>query len=226
MIKRVRVDGELIDIEATDIFDAFRKARAMRPGAVVVSDTTGGPDELHPADCQYCAAGEPSEHTYEPPTDTVEIPADVRDNSETVTDYAFMRHLSPDRGVVGPEGRDYELKVAHEYLSHMYMIYSWSDVNPKTGQRCRFDMVARKEDGSVVHLFHTEYWTRVKCDRCEYSYAVAYVRWDDEHTTTDPVPLCDTDLDNARRVSTYDREHGFPNLTLRLSERLFIGQHD
>lgn len=26
-----------------------------------------GPDGPHPADCQFCAAGEPLQHTYEPP---------------------------------------------------------------------------------------------------------------------------------------------------------------
>lgn len=158
-------------------------------------------------------------------TPTLAVPLSVRDNSQTVIDYAFMRYLSPDRGNVGPDGRDHTLRVDREYLAHMYTVYSWSDVNPD-GQRCRFDMVVRRDDGQVVNLFHTEYFTRVKCDRCEYSWAVAYVRWDDEHSTTDPVPLCGTDLHTARRVNTHDRENGFPHLRLIESEPLRIGQHD
>jgi hypothetical protein len=154
-------------------------------------------------------------------TPTVEIPADVRDNSETVTDYAFSRHRSPDRGVVGPDGRDRENRVKRDYLSHMYTYYSWSDVNPD-GQRCRFDMWVDKT-GQVVNLFHTEYFTRVACyqgDWCA-SYASHYV------VTTggtlpveEPVPVCDEHRRGLERSFTDSP------VTLHLSERLLIGQHD
>lgn len=175
----------------------------------------------HPADCQYCAAGEGMAHTYEPPADAVvEIPANVRDNSETVTDYAFMRHLSPGRGVVGPVGRDRENRVKRDYLSHRYTYYAWSDVNAN-GQRCRFDMWVENETGQVVNLFHTEYFTRVACHTggwC-HSYATHYalVIKDGEATTDDPLPYCDEHL---RYI---EREDG---LTVHRSERLLIGQHD
>lgn len=152
---------------------------------------------------------------------TVEIPADVRDNSETVTDYAFMRHRSPDRGVVGPTGRDYELRVVRDYLSHMYDVYSWLDVNPN-GQRCRFDMIVNRKTGVVAYLFHTEYWTRVPCYQgwC-HSYATHYViTTGGTLPVSDPVPVCDED----RRA--LERSFADSPVTLHLSERLLIGQHD
>lgn len=43
---RVRVDDELLDIPTDFTFTAMSMARAVRPGAVVVSDTRGGPHEL------------------------------------------------------------------------------------------------------------------------------------------------------------------------------------
>jgi hypothetical protein len=43
---RVRADDELIDVEAESIFHAFAIVRGMRPRAIVLTDTTGGPDEL------------------------------------------------------------------------------------------------------------------------------------------------------------------------------------
>ncbi len=151
---------------------------------------------------------------------TVEIPLDVRDNSETVTDYAFMRHRSPDRGVVGPDGRDRENRVKREYLSHMYTYYAWSDVNPD-GQRCRFDMWVSKEDGQVVNLFHTEHWTRVVCCTHDAYYADYYASVSDEDgCTTIAAPYCDECLHHLRRSA---KDTG---MTLNLSERLLIGQHD
>jgi hypothetical protein len=179
----------------------------------------------HPADCQYCAAGEPSEHTYEPPTDTVEIPADVRDNSETVTDYAFMRHLSTHLKPPTPASRDKDLELADLFG---YTHYQWHGTAQGTrdgwgaGQRYRVDLVVNR-DGEVVNHFLTMYWTRVACylgDWCG-SYAAHYA------TTTggtlpvsDPVPVCDHHIEGLRK-SFADSP-----VTVHLSERLFIGQHD
>jgi len=175
----------------------------------------------HLSDCRYCAAGEPSEHTYEPPADTVEIPEDVRDNSETVTDYAFMRHLSPGRGVVGPTGRDYELRTTREYLNRMYATYSWSDVNPD-GQRCRFDMIVNRKSGMVAHLFHTEYWTRVKCTDCEYHWAISYLQVTDWDGNTHPAaPFCEYHGANVKRINA-----SLPGYRIAESAPLLIGQHD
>lgn len=164
-------------------------------------------------------------------TITVEIPADVKDNSETVTDYAFMRHLSPGRGVVGPGGRDQENRIKRDYLHHQFTYYAWSDVNPD-GQRCRFDMWVHNETGQVVNLFHTEYWTRVACHMGEWcpSYATYYVRQDDPREPVEEAqPYCDTHTEQIIGRPLNLREHSYitedGNLIL-LSERLRIGQHD
>lgn len=161
-------------------------------------------------------------------TITVEIPADVRDNSETVTDYAFMRHLSPNRGDVGPGGRDYELATTRNYLSHMYDVYSWSDVNQGhrlgygAGQRCRFDMVVNKKTGVVAYLFHTEYFTRVACAEGSWchSYASVYQVIQTEDGMSDAVPRCDEHAHLFRRVAARN------GAAVYESERLHIGQHD
>jgi hypothetical protein len=158
-----------------------------------------------------------------PATFLVEIPADVRDNSATVTDYAFMRHLSPDRGVRTPSGRDYELKVVREHLGHMYEVFAWSDVNPD-GQRCRFDMVVRKDSGTVAYLFHTEYFTRTACAEGHYCHSYASVYQVIATGDAEPgpaVPRCDEHAGWFRRACT-----GEPGLVLMESERLLIGQHD
>lgn len=155
-------------------------------------------------------------------TMTVEVPLDVRDNSETVTDYAYMRHLSSDRGVRTTMQRDESLRVYREFLGHAYTIYSWRDRNPN-GQRCRFDMVIRNEDGGIVSLQHTEYFTRVACyqgDWCA-SYAAHYVvTTGGTLPVSDPVPVCEHHIDVLRK-SFADSP-----VTLHLSEWLLIGQHD
>src|SRR5688500_17392880 len=152
-------------------------------------------------------------------TMTVEVPLAVRDNSETVTDYAFMRHRSPDRGVRNDWKRDQDPRTCRTHPSHAADIHSSSYLNPD-GQRCRFDMVVNR-DGVVVSLLHTEYFTRVPCHTggwC-HSYATHYalVVKDGEPTTDDPLPYCDEHL------RFIEREDG---LTVHRSERLLIGQHD
>lgn len=151
-------------------------------------------------------------------TDTmtrVEIPADVRDNSQTVTDYAFMKHRSPNRGMETTVYRDSTLINADLFG---YSHYQWHDTNQRTGQRCRFDMVVNRA-GHVVHLFHTEYFTRVACHTggwchsyAEY-YALAFK--DGEPTTDGPLPYCGEHLRTLHR-----------DLTVVTSERLIVGQHD
>lgn len=153
-------------------------------------------------------------------TVTVEIPADVKNNSETATDYAFMRHRGPDRGVISTHFRDSNLKAFRTWLSANYAVFTWQDVNPN-GQDCRFDMVIRKLTGDVVSLTHTEYWTRVKCAHCEPRYAVRYVQYmRDGWRAGDPLPLCGEHLEFEQRAS---RSSG--DFTLLLSEPLLIGQH-
>ena len=156
-------------------------------------------------------------------TPRVPVPADVRDNSETVTDYAFMRHHSPDRGVATPDYRDHAISYGDLFG---YTLYSWHDVNQGTqngwgaGQRCRFDMLVNRE-GRVVHLFHTEYWTRVTCAYCAdnfraQSYAAYYVT-EEGGTAAEARPLCDEHIAMYRRLD---------GVEFSLSERLLVGQHD
>lgn len=152
---------------------------------------------------------------------TIEIPADVRDNSETVTDYAFMRHRSPDKGMRTPDERDRDIDWSDH---HGYVHMQSYDVNPG-GQRCRFDVLYNVH-GVVVNLFHTEYFTRVPCVDClgyrAQSYAEYYVRiTDDETGVPSTAPRCGTHKDAF--VRAYGDEPGF---TITLSEPLRIGQHD
>lgn len=150
-------------------------------------------------------------------TITIEIPADVRDNSETVTDYAFMRYRAPGRGVRTPDERDRSIRVAREFLCG-YQHYTWNDTNPG-GQRCRFDMVT-DSDGQVTDLLHTEYFTRVGCAECPYSYASVYQVIQTEDGMSAAVPRCDHHADRFRRAIAGE------SVILHESERLLIGQHD
>lgn len=162
-------------------------------------------------------------------TITVEIPADVRDNSETVTDYAFSRHRSPDKGVRTPAQRDRELKDARGHTFRMYDVYTWHDVNQGNrqgwgaGQRCRFDMVVNRDSGGVIALFHTEYFTRVACAEGTWchSYASVYQVIQTEDGMSDAVPRCDDHAHRFRRAIA-----GEAGVILHESERLLIGQHD
>lgn len=156
---------------------------------------------------------------------TVEIPADVKDNSETVTDYAFMRHRAQsDWPYHTAQTRDREIERVTMFPRLGLTHYQWHDVNQGdrrgdgAGQRCRFDMIVNR-DGHVVNLYHTEYFTRVACatgDWC-YSYADRYalILKDGEPTTDGPLPYCEEHL------RTLDS-----SLTVHLSEPLIVGNHD
>lgn len=162
-------------------------------------------------------------------TPTLEIPADVRDNSELVVDYAFMGHRKPDGGVVAPADRDREISFATRTMGHRYDVYTWHDVNPGSGQRCRFDMVVRNgetpdewtHEGQVVHLFHTEYFTRVACIVHDYHYAAFYASViDEDGVATIASPYCDDCMRVLRRSA---KDSG---MTVVTTEPLHIGQHD
>lgn len=154
---------------------------------------------------------------------TVEIPLNVRDNSETVTDYAFMGHRAPDRGVRMTAERNRAILHADTFR---YARYQWYDVNQgdrqgrDAGHRCRFDMVVN-EEGTTTHLFHTEYFTRVACLSDCAGYAQHYASiTDQDGVTTDASPYCGDCL-YALRTSA---RHSF--MTVNESEPLLIGQHD
>lgn len=152
-----------------------------------------------------------------------DAPATILDNSETVTDYAFMGHRRPNGGVVEPGYRDTTIRYAKTFG---YTHYQWTDVNQGNsagggaGQRTRFDMLV-KADGTVTHLFHTEYFTRVACATGGFchSYASHYavVVKDGKPTTDGPLPYCDEHLSMIEREA---------ERSVARSERLFIGQHD
>lgn len=150
---------------------------------------------------------------------TVEIPADVRDNSETVTDYAFMRHQGPGRGVTSVQTRDNSLRNVEAFPVLRYTLHQWHDVNPD-GQRCRFDMIVNRS-GHVVYLFHTEYFTRVPCILHEHYYATRYacVTGTGGAPTT-AAPYCDECMRVMHRAT--ETEGG----TVHMSARLLVGQHD
>lgn len=154
----------------------------------------------------------------------VEVPADVRDNSATVTDYAFMRYRSLDKGVRTLQHRDADLDCYRRWLAPNYTVYSWDDVNPD-GQRCRFDRVIRNGTGVTAALYHTEYYTRVTCAPCTQfrarSYATYFAVVNGADRSSDPIPVCDEHLRDLRRSLA-----SWPTGSITLSEPLRIGQHD
>lgn len=146
----------------------------------------------------------------------VGIPEIDRDNSEKITDYAFRRDLSGHEWAHGYMAREKALLWS---VTHKYDVYTWQDENPD-GQRCRFDMLVSRDTGQVVHLFHTEYFTRVACAECEYSYASVYQVINTEDGMSEAVPRCDEHADRFRRLCASE------GVTIYESERLLIGQHD
>lgn len=151
----------------------------------------------------------------------IDIPADVRDNSEAVTDYAFMRdrvRYSWAWAYHTVDERHREIKRVTQFPELGLTHYQWHDTSPN-GQRCRFDMIVNA-DGVVVNLFHTEYFTRVPCITHDAHYARAYASITDyDGVTTIASPYCDECLRSLRR-SAKDAE-----MTFNESEPLHIGQH-
>jgi hypothetical protein len=156
-------------------------------------------------------------------TTTVEIPADVRDNFETVTDYAFSRHLSTHLTPPTFASRDRQIELADLFG---YTHYQWFGTTQGTrhgwgaGQRYRVDLLVNR-DGEVVYHFLTMYFTRVACAECEYSYASVYQVIATEEEISEAVPRCDFHADVFRRAVA-----GTPGLVLAESEHLISGQHD
>lgn len=146
---------------------------------------------------------------------TIEIPADARDNSQTVTDYAFMRHRNPNKGATPTLVRDTAIVQTGRFG---YTHFEWWDTNPD-GQRCHFDLITDQGE-QVVHLFHTEFFTRVACEECSYSYAGYYQVLTTQGGASDPVPRCDEHADRFRHAVA-----GTPGVKVRESERLYVGQH-
>lgn len=153
----------------------------------------------------------------------VPIPDDVRDNSETVTDYAFNRHLSRVLSKPLPGDRDQDIAYADIYK---YTHYQWSGTTQGdrhgygAGQRYQVDLLVNR-DGGIAHHYLTEYFTRVPCPAHDAYYAAYYASvTDQDGVSTIPAPYCDECIRHLRRSA---REAG---MTLNLSEPLRIGQHD
>lgn len=152
---------------------------------------------------------------------TIEIPADVRDNSEAVTDYAFSRNLSTHLKPPTPASRDKDINLADLFG---YTHYRWFGTTQGdrdgygAGQRYRVDLLVDR-DGKTVNHFLTLYFTRVGCASCEYSYAQRFAQYADAPEGHHPIPLCGDHLDFERRAARHDGR------TLLESEPLRIGQH-
>lgn len=152
---------------------------------------------------------------------TAEIPADVKDNSEKVTDYAFMRHRSPLRFYHTPAERDRQLHIARTIPALNRTVYTYEYEAPETGQRCRIDKIVDKH-GTVVNLFHTEYFTRVACTDCTHYYAASYIAVTDADGVTHPAaPFCAAHGAVVKKIAKRQRGCSYTE-----SEPLRIGQHD
>lgn len=158
--------------------------------------------------------------TTDQATLTVEIPADVKDNSETVTDYAFRRDLSPH---TWPHTIDERVDSIRWSDDHGYVRYWWHDVSPD-GQRCRFDWLLNVQ-GGTAHLFHTEYYTRVACAHCDSSYAERFIREAGPDAEIALEPVCGFHL-GMRRKTVENKVACGHRVQLIESEPLRIGQHD
>lgn len=159
--------------------------------------------------------------TTAPAHQVVSLAGLVHYNSETVTDYAFRRDMAqstwPYHTVVT---REAEIRRISMFPALRLTHYTWRDVNPD-GQYCRFDMIV-DADSDVVNLFHTEYWTRVACTDCEYSYATRYIAVTDADGVTHPAaPFCDEHGRAVKRIT--DRQPGY---SWAESEYLLVGEHD
>ncbi len=142
---------------------------------------------------------------------TVEIPADVRDNSthSIRIQWRSNRDARPD-----------EIESGRRYLKTFgYTLYEWEDAD-KDGTRVTLHRFVNRE-GHTVDLFATYYYTRVACTDCDSSYASVYLQVTDSHGITHPAaPFCGTHADVVRAITR--RQLGY---SLTESEPLRIGQH-
>lgn len=150
-----------------------------------------------------------------PDTLTVDIPADVKDNSRTI------RAMRWRGGVLISEE---DLKRDRGFAAHFgHAVYEWDDVaqNPDGTPGARQSWVhIVSEHGHSLELFLIEYFTRVKCADCEYHWAQYYVSVDVPHGDGSAFPQCGN---HAAAVRSYQRHH--PDAKVAFSEPLRIGQH-
>ncbi len=139
-------------------------------------------------------------------TETIEIPADVKDNSthSIRIQWRSTRDAQPD-----------EIESGRRYLDVLgYTLYEWDDID-RTGTRVTLHRFVNCE-GQTVDLFATYYFTRVACRYDDAHYAERFV---DEGDGNGPIPMCGYHLYVSRRSARRDRR------TIAESELLRIGQH-
>ena len=145
-------------------------------------------------------------------TDTVEIPADVRDNSRDV-----LRIQWRNTRRITEQGLRDTIRDACEIFGHA--VYVWEDTD-KDGNRVTLTRIVGRVTGLTFELFATYYYTRVACAECEYSWAQYYMTVTTPDGTSEPVARCG---DHTRTFMNASR--GIPGLTVNLSDPLRIGQH-
>lgn len=139
---------------------------------------------------------------------TVEIPADVKDNSPHTVRFQW-------RGVVDDTLNAYDLDLARNVFK--YDVYIWEDTAPD-GQRVT--MTRMDKDGKNQWLYGTYHFTRVACKTGCAGYAQAYVMYDNGVGNPSVKPYCGDCLCTLRKVAQHE------GATLTESEPLRIGQHD
>lgn len=148
-------------------------------------------------------------------TDTVEIPADVRDNSPH-TVRVTSRDTRAREGV--NSAADQLASDLRNAALFSYTTHQWDDVD-RDRNRVTYTWFADTA-GRMVWVFETAYFTRTACLTHDGRYAVCYASiTDQDGVTTIASPVCGGCLSDLRRSA---RDSG---MTLNLSEPLRIGQH-
>lgn len=142
---------------------------------------------------------------------TVKIPADVLHNSP----HTVRIVSNGTRALFGDELNN----TRQNTQLFGYTMYEWDETS-KDGDRITLTWFADSA-GRAVWLYETTYYTRVKCEQCEYHWASVYQMIT---TTSDivtvPVARCDEDAREFRRSMGHE-----PHATLHESERLNPGRH-
>lgn len=139
---------------------------------------------------------------------TVEIPADVKDNSG-YTVVVRWRSTAPQ------DLTERDLALARDTFG--YTVYQWDDIN-KAGDRVT--LTRMDKDDRQVWLYETSYFTRVACADCEVRWAVVYQQITVDGLLSEAVPRCGTHADFFIRGL-----RGLSDVTLHESEPLNIGKH-
>lgn len=143
---------------------------------------------------------------------TVEIPADDKDNSRDV--HVIGWHSA--RRITEETLAD-DLRWADHFR---YTVHTWDDVD-RDGHRVTLVRFITQE-GGTRELYEVSYFTRVACsvDASCPSWSHVYVVHEYDGVCGDPKPMCSTHLAIDRSAARHD-----PLLTLHVSESLRVGQH-